>query len=183
MSTTLRQGLLLAKREKAQGSKQGLTAADKSELLQVFQLFDVDGSGAIDAQELLIAMRALGFPVSKADVARSIAEIDTDGGGTVDFTEFQTMVTSASKKDPQQEARQAFELFAGPPVSAASSDRKPKPMRITLDNLRRVAEEAGEVCTVPELQAMIDLADKDESGDVDFQEFKMVLKRAGMMEK
>ena len=61
-------------------------------LIQAFNLFDTDGSGAIDERELRDAMKALGFKASKPEVAAMIAEIDKDGSGTIDIDEFLDMM-------------------------------------------------------------------------------------------
>jgi hypothetical protein len=55
---------------------------------------NADGSGTIDAKELKVAMRALGFEPKKAEIEKMIADIDTDGNGTIDFSEFLEMMTA-----------------------------------------------------------------------------------------
>ncbi len=55
---------------------------------QAFDLFDADGSGVIDANELKEAMRALGFEVTKKQDDEMIEEVDQDGSGTIDLDEF-----------------------------------------------------------------------------------------------
>lgn len=42
-----------------------LTEEQKQEIREAFDLFDTDGSGTIDAKELKVAMRALGFEPKK----------------------------------------------------------------------------------------------------------------------
>ena len=42
-----------------------LTEEQKQEIKEAFDLFDTDGSGTIDAKELKVAMRALGFEPKK----------------------------------------------------------------------------------------------------------------------
>ena len=42
-----------------------LTEDQRQEIREAFDLFDSDGSGAIDAKELKVAMRALGFEPSR----------------------------------------------------------------------------------------------------------------------
>jgi len=41
-----------------------------------------------------VAMRALGFEPKKAEIEKMIADIDTDGNGTIDFSEFLEMMTA-----------------------------------------------------------------------------------------
>ena len=40
-------------------------------------MFDADGSGKIDAKELKVAMRALGFEPKREELKRMISEVDT----------------------------------------------------------------------------------------------------------
>ena len=70
-----------------------LTEERKQEIREAFYLFDTNGSGAIDAKELKVAMRALGFEPKKEEIKKMIAEIDKDGSGTIDFNEFLEMMT------------------------------------------------------------------------------------------
>ena len=61
-------------------------------------MFDTDGSGTIDAKELKVAMRALGFEPTKEEIKKMIADIDRDGSGTIDFSEFLDMMTAKMVK-------------------------------------------------------------------------------------
>ena len=70
-----------------------LTGEQKQEIREAFDLFDTDGSGTIDAKELKVAMRALGFEPKKEEIRKLIADIDRDGTGTIDFNEFLDMMT------------------------------------------------------------------------------------------
>ncbi len=51
-------------------------------------------AGSIDAKELKVAMRALGFEPKKEEIKKMIADIDKDGTGTIDFQEFLGMMTA-----------------------------------------------------------------------------------------
>ena len=53
-----------------------LTEEQKQEIREAFDLFDTDGSGTIDAKELKVAMRALGFEPKKEEIKKMIADID-----------------------------------------------------------------------------------------------------------
>merc|ERR1712072_1310990 len=67
--------------------KADLTEEQKQEIREAFDLFDTDGSGCIDAKELKVAMRALGFEPKKEEVRKMISDIDKDVDGTIDFDE------------------------------------------------------------------------------------------------
>merc|ERR1712216_220351 len=106
--------------------------------------------GTIDAKELKVAMRALGFEPKKEEIKKMIQDIDKDGSGTIDFTEFLEMMTAKmGEKGSREEILKAFRLF--------DDDETGK---ISFKNLKRVAKELGENMTDEELQEMIDEADR-----------------------
>merc|ERR1712072_438065 len=65
-----------------------MTEDQRKEVKEAFDLFDTDGSGAIDAGELSVAMQALGFNPSTSEIAKMMKDIDSDGNATVEFEEF-----------------------------------------------------------------------------------------------
>merc|ERR1712167_311971 len=75
------------------GKKQKeLTEEQKQEIKEAFDLFDTDGSGNIDAKELKVAMRALGFEPKKEEIQKMISDVDDDGSGTIEYEEFLKMM-------------------------------------------------------------------------------------------
>lgn len=56
-----------------------LTEDQRQEIKEAFDLFDTDKNGAIDAHEMKVAMRALGFEVKKDEVLRILDEHGDDG--------------------------------------------------------------------------------------------------------
>jgi len=69
--------------------------------LSIFQHFDKDASGQIDAEEAFEAMRSLGPHLTREVVLALIMQYDTDGNGEIDFEEFMNMLDqlSASQQD------------------------------------------------------------------------------------
>merc|ERR1712022_43898 len=131
----------------------------KQEIKEAFDLFDTDGSGNIDAKELKVAMRALGFEPKKEEIQKMISDVDDDGSGTIEYEEI-------LNRDPKDEILKAFRLF--------DDDETGK---ISFKNLKRVAKELGERMTDEELQEMIDEADRDGDGEVNEEEFLRIMKR------
>lgn len=126
--------------------KRELTAEQKQGIREAFNLFDVDKTGTIDANELRVALRAMGFDVSKGDIREIMRDYDRDGTGELKLQDFTDIMTSKlQSRDPKEEMLQAFELY--------DEDGTGK---ITLSNIRKVAEQMGENLTDEELQAMID---------------------------
>jgi centrin-1 len=151
-------------------AKPELTEEQRQEIKEAFDLFDTDGSGTIDAKELKVAMRALGFEPKKEEIRKMISDIDTDGSGTIDFNEFlEMMTTKMSEKDSREEILKAFRLF--------DDDETGK---ISFKNLKRVAKELGENMTDEELQEMIDEADRDGDGEISEEEFLRIMKKTSL---
>merc|ERR1711924_32364 len=81
-----------------------LTDEQLDEIREAFSLFDADASGMIDIRELKAAMRALGFEVKNEELKKMVADIDNDGNGTIEFTEFLQMMTGKmGEKDSREE--------------------------------------------------------------------------------
>ncbi|XP_052796115.1 uncharacterized protein LOC128228692 [Mya arenaria] len=155
---------------KKTGPKPELTEEQKQEIREAFDLFDADGSGTIDAKELKVAMRALGFEPKREEIKKMISEIDKEGTGTIDFNDFLSiMTTKMSEKDAREEILKAFRLF--------DDDETGK---ISAKNLRRVAKELGENLTDEELQEMIDEADRDGDGEINQEEFLRIMKKTSL---
>jgi len=160
----------MAAKNSGRNAKAELTEEQKQEIKEAFDLFDTDGSGNIDAKELKVAMRALGFEPKKEEIKKMISDIDKDGSGTIEFAEFLDMMTAKmSQRDSKEEILKAFRLF--------DDDETGK---ISLKNLRRVAKEIGENMTDEELKEMIEEADRDGDGEINQEEFLRIMKKTSL---
>ena len=65
-----------------------LTEEQKEEIDNAFLMFDKDGSGSIDVNELKDAMKALGVFLRKNEALAIMNNIDKDGSGNIDEEEF-----------------------------------------------------------------------------------------------
>ncbi|XP_030760711.1 troponin C-like [Sitophilus oryzae] len=65
----------------------------QQELKEAFRLYDREGNGYITTGTLKEILAALDDNLTSRDLDGIIAEIDTDGSGTVDFDEFMEMMT------------------------------------------------------------------------------------------
>merc|ERR1711934_716552 len=124
--------------DKRAAELKSLTDEQKAELREAFDLFDTDGSGAVDAAELHTAMKALGFEPKKEEIAKMVKEMDKDGDATVDFEEFCVMMAEKmNQKDGKDEMLKGFKLF--------DDDNTGK---ISFKNFKRVAKEWGRICQI-----------------------------------
>jgi centrin-1 len=147
-----------------------LTEEQIGQITQAFELFDTDGSGTIETQELKIAMRALGFEPKQEEIDKMVRDVDDDGSGSVDFPEFLDMMAhKLLNRNPVEEINKAFKLFDDDNTG-----------RVTFKNLKRVAKELGERLTDEELQEMIDEADRDGDGEVNNDEFQRIMKKTNL---
>merc|ERR1711924_213121 len=123
----------------------------------------------IDIRELKAAMRALGFEVKNEELKKMVADIDGDGNGTIEFSEFLQMMTGKmGEKDTREDIEKGFKLF--------DDDNTNK---ISFRNLARVAEELDENIDDEELQDMINQADRDGDGEINIDEFYRIMKKKG----
>ncbi|KAK7790515.1 hypothetical protein R5R35_005261 [Gryllus longicercus] len=142
----------------------------KQDIKDAFELLDCDETGSIETKELRYAMLALGFEPSKEELVRIIAEVDKDHTGTVNLDEFtKLMSVMIAARDPKEEIAKAFKLFDDDDTGT-----------ISFRNLKRVAKELGEDINDEELQEMIEEADRDGDGEVNFDDFMKVMKKANL---
>merc|ERR1711937_1014745 len=159
--------------DKRASELKNLTAEQKGELREAFDLFDTDGSGAVDATELHTAMKALGFEPKKEEISKMVKEMDKDGDATVDFEEFCVMMAEKmNQKDGKEEMMKGFKLF--------DDDNTGK---ISFKNFQRVAKELGENLSDAELKEILAEPDEDGDGEINEAEFLAVMEKTGLLEE
>merc|ERR1711896_36891 len=85
--------------------KGALTEDQLDEIREAFGLFDNDASGAID-------VRALGFEIKNEELKKMVTDVDNDGNGTIEFSEFLDMMTAKmGEKDTREDIEKVFKLF------------------------------------------------------------------------
>ncbi|XP_037429942.1 neo-calmodulin-like [Triticum dicoccoides] len=135
------------------------------EFRAAFSLFDKDGDGTITAKELGTVMRSLGQRPSEEELREMIAEVDTDGNGVVDFSEFLTLLDRKMHgAGAEDELREAFHVFD-----------QDKDGFISLDEFRHVMVKLGERLSDVELKEMLREADLDGDGQINYSEFARVM--------
>ena len=147
-----------------------LSEEQKQEIREAFDQFDTDGSGSIDAKELKVAMRALGFEVTREEIREMIFKVAGGNVPAIDFNQFMEMMgQKILQRNPLQEIKKAFTLF--------DKDHNGK---ISLKDLKTATIELGENLTDDELREMIKEADRDRDGEVCEDEFIEVMKKSGL---
>jgi len=140
----------------------GFSDKEIDEFKEAFNLFDKDGNGSIDVQELKTVMRSMGATPTNAELRDIIREVDSDQNGTIEFNEFLTLMAKSKgkKSNPEEELREAFRVF----------DRDGNGL-ISHAELKEAMQTLGEPLSDEELKVMIDEADTDGDGQINYQEF------------
>mmetsp|Transcript_31531 Transcript_31531/g.79383 ORF Transcript_31531/g.79383 Transcript_31531/m.79383 type:complete len:182 (+) Transcript_31531:21-566(+) len=178
---------------KSKKPKPKLSVEQQQELREAFELFDVDGSGVIDENELKLAFKQLGFEARKNDIQKMIKIADEDNDGALNYAEFCDMMAPMLRdKNTLPEANLGFDLIAGRAarngVEGAVSDGN-----IRYEDLKQIAREMlafnGEDLSEEDMKAMLEEADlgegdEDEGGDgvVEREEFITVVRKAGLID-
>ncbi len=137
-----------------------------AEFKEAFNLFDKNGDGSISAAELRSVMQSLGHTPTDTELKDMMHEIDTDGNGIIEFNEFLTLMTrQAGGSDPEGEYREAFKVFD-----------KNNDGLISSAELKAVMQQIGETLSDTDISEMIQEADKDGDGQINYQEFVNMMK-------
>lgn len=131
------------------------------EIRQTFRLFDENNDGNIDEKELGNVFRSLGQHYTPAELNEMIAEIDSDGSGVIEFSEFlQLMRRRMRDTDTEEEMVEAFKVF----------DRDGDGL-ISLSDLKLVMRQIGEDLQPKDCEDIILAGDRDNDGKLNFDEF------------
>uniref|UniRef100_K4AL48 EF-hand domain-containing protein n=4 Tax=Setaria TaxID=4554 RepID=K4AL48_SETIT len=150
------------------GCMEGLTGEQRIAFQEAFSLFDKNGDGCITMEELAAVTRSLGLDPSDQELNDMMSEVDTDGNGIIDFQEFQSLIARKMKDgDGDEELKEAFEVLD-----------KDQNGFISPNELRTVMTNLGERMTDEEVEQMIREADTDGDGQVNYDEFVLMMKNA-----
>lgn len=142
-------------------SNSPLTPEQIEEYREAFNIFDRDGDGHLTVKELGIVMRSLGQNPSVQELEEMVAEVDTNGSKTVEFTEFLEMMgKQLLEKNIEEEVRDAFAAFD-----------KDKDGKITSAELVHIMKNIGEPLPQEDIDEMIAEADINKDGTIDYADF------------
>ncbi|XP_066917765.1 calmodulin-like [Clytia hemisphaerica] len=142
-----------------------LTQDQLNDIRDTFTLFDRDGDGTISVHELQDMMTSLGQRVSEADIKEMLEDTDTSADGTLDYPAFMSMMTRKSaNNDLNCEIKEAFKFFD------QDGDGT-----ITKEELKICMKRIGEDLSDEDLNEMLNEADLDGNGKIEFHEFAKLI--------
>ncbi|KAK7345921.1 hypothetical protein VNO77_16537 [Canavalia gladiata] len=132
---------------------------------EAFALFDKDGDGSVTVEELGTVIRSLEQNPTEEELQDMINEVDANGNGLIEFVEFLDLMTRRTKAiDVEEDLKEAFKVFD-----------KDQNGYISASELRHVMINMGEILTDEEVELMIEAADSDGDGLVNYDEFVMIM--------
>jgi len=136
---------------------------------KAFSKFDKNNCGLIKSKLLGNILRALGMNPTEAELQDMINDVDKDGTGLLNFPNFLYMMAKKENdEEAEDEIREAFKVFDGDGNGF-----------ISRTELRHVMMNLGEAISEEECDAMVDEADKDGDGSINYEEFYAMMTSAG----
>jgi len=135
-----------------------------ADLQQTFALFDRDGDGRIAVDEFRSILSVMGLDVSTQEAEDMVMEVDSDGTGTMDISEF-IMMMGKKQEQTSTDLEGAWSFLDPDGVGSFKAD-----------GLKQLVVKSGIQLDCWELKEMIDTADLNKDGLIDRAEFMQASK-------
>eukprot|EP00933_Yihiella_yeosuensis_P028735 TRINITY_DN22568_c0_g1_i1.p1 TRINITY_DN22568_c0_g1~~TRINITY_DN22568_c0_g1_i1.p1 ORF type:complete len:434 (+),score=103.91 TRINITY_DN22568_c0_g1_i1:83-1384(+) len=183
-------GMEVSKQKSVQPQEITLSGVDLTEnaqrvkQLKVFREFDSSGDGQIDGAELFTAIKNMGIDLTKKEFDRFIASVDEEGDGEISFQEFCTLSKKLSEIEMKSrgKATRIPRAYLPPDMylqySALFQQVAGEDGCIDFQELKVFFANNGIPITPEKLQAIVSEVDDDGSGELEEQEFMVLLIKA-----
>jgi calmodulin len=144
-----------------------MAAEDKvAEHQDVFAFFDKKGDGTISTSDLGTAMRALNLDPTEEEIRLLIADVDSEGNGSLDLNEFLSIMAKykSPKKETESDLLEAFKVF----------DKNESGV-ISADELKHILTNLGEALSEQELEDAFFEANVKGDGNIKYEDFIKII--------
>ena len=142
----------------------GFTQTEILRLKEAFDLFDIEEKGILDINTLQKSLNELGIMSKNKD----LQNLDMEGKKEIDFNTFVELFGARPVCRTEEEAKKLYSVFLGD----YDLNRK-----LSVDDLRRVAEELGLELAENEIEEMIKSVNPEEPDCISFEEFFRVMSK------
>lgn len=128
----------------------------------VARMFDLDRGGSIQREDLRALLAEQGIELQESELEHLMRTLDTDGSGAVEPAELAGFLAAWFGPEPKDDHALALAFRA----MDGDGDGQ-----VTREELRQVLQSGSDALRGVELDALMDAADLDGSGAIDWQEF------------
>ncbi|TQD74708.1 hypothetical protein C1H46_039752 [Malus baccata] len=142
-----------------------LSVAEVAGIKEAFQMMDTGNKGKVTIEELRSGIQQLGQNISDPDLQILMEAADVDGDGALNYGEFVVVTVIADHLSVAELAgiKEAFQMMG--------TGNKGK---VTIEELRSGIQQLGQNISDPDLQILMEAADVDGDGALNYGEFVVV---------
>jgi Ca2+-binding EF-hand superfamily protein len=145
------------------------------EMKKVFSQYDADDSGSVNSSELKPLFSSVGINMKPYQIDAIVREYDLDGSGEIDFEEFVVMMIKLLGRRVRcdlinyreyltEETIEKYEVFFREADTSGDG-------RLGHDEVGAMIKRVGMALTKEQLDEIIREVDKDQSGEIEFDEY------------
>ncbi|XP_062541244.1 calcium-binding protein E63-1 isoform X4 [Armigeres subalbatus] len=177
-------GAALIGRRKSTAKGRALTEEEIKDLRTAFDLLDRDQDGHVTPEELQFMLRNLGIHVRDELIDDLLREASRTGSGLIDETEFLQWVARIQALKEESNTSSSGSSSSNSTTQAADDDLTQDLVAafrvfdrdgngyITRDELKSAMDMIGENVTEYQLNEMLELADADKDGRINYEDFQ-----------
>lgn len=143
---------------------------EEDKIWDAFMAFDYEQLGYIQTNQLRNALERVGERIDEQETFKMIAEADPENTGTIQFAQFKELILEKRENEQGSSDEDLLDAFV------AMGGRADGQGFIDAEMLIKTIKEEFEMTI--DIRALIDDVDADGSGEIEFDEFKVLLQTA-----
>eukprot|EP00210_Caulerpa_lentillifera_P007276 g6958.t1 len=132
---------------------------------KIFQNIDTDQSGTITVDEFKQMLQTKGSLIPDGELDKILKAVDIDGNGAIDYEEFLAATMNLHAKSLVRDEEQLINAFKKFDTDNSGA--------ISKDELRQALREHS--CAIEEIEQILEEADTNKDGEIDFEEFRNMM--------